>query len=368
MSAAGSAVRSTRHVWLAMAVLAVLIGVVATLHAVTPARSRVAGPHPQHPHLRHRRLMVARATGASWPPALGVYAGPGAAGAAQAFNEQVGGSVTYALDFLDSSSWATISDPQWTIRQWSASPFRMMFAVPMLPDSGATLASGATGAYDPNFLGLATHLIATGDGNAVLMIGWDPLQSGLTWQVATRGQAAEYVSYFRHIVATMRAVPGANFLFEWNGGGPKSGMAPSAVYPGDGYVDLIATNVFDELTAPPKGSRWNTVATQAYGPDWYSQLATDHDKPLVLAEWGLVPSTTPGGGGDDPAFVHDFMQWCGGHRVALVITWDYGSWAISSGAFPASEAALASGAASGSWSSTLGSLSPTPLAGVTAGT
>jgi hypothetical protein len=279
---------------------------------------------------------------ATWTPAFGVYAGPDAVTAAQAFTVAMGGSVSSALDFLPSTSWESIADPQWTIQRWQLSPFHMIYGVPMLPDSGASLATGATGAYDPFFVSLATHLVAAGEGGAVLMLGWDPLQPGPAWQVQGAGEAADYVRYWRHIVTSVRAVPGAHFTFEWDGGTPiGSPLAPSAVYPGDAYVDLIATNAFDQVPAPTTGPRWDAISQDTNGPDWFAAYAADHHKPLVIGEWGLEPGTAPGGGGDDGTFVRDLMRWSAANRVALLVTWDYGAWSVTSGAFPSAQAAFA---------------------------
>jgi hypothetical protein len=279
---------------------------------------------------------------APWRPALGVYAGPDAVAAAQAFGRAVGGPVTDALDFLPSSNWGSIADPQWTIDRWQGSPFHMIYGVPMLPDTGASLATGATGAYDLVFASLATHLVAAGQSNATLMIGWDPLQPGTTWQVQGEAEAAEYIAYWRHIVASVRAVPGAQFTFEWDGGTPiGSPLAPSAAYPGNAYVSLIATNAFDQVVGPTAGPRWAAIAEATNGPDWFAEFAADHHKPLVVGEWGLEPVTAPGGGGDDGAFVTDLMAWCAANRVALVVTWDYGAWSVTSGSFPSAQATLA---------------------------
>jgi hypothetical protein len=291
-------------------------------------------------HHHAARKKATHRTARLWAPAVGVYAGPAQIAAAQAFDVQKRGSVPYALDFIASTSWKTISDPQWTVQQWKKSKFHMIFGVPMLPDSGGSLAAGASGAYDSDFLNLATMLVANGEGNAILMIGWNPLQPGTSWQVSTKAQAAEYIKYWRHIVGTIHGVHGANFLFEWNGGTNVGSLSAMTVYPGDPYVNLIATNAFDQVTNPNGGSRWLAVAQAFDGPDWFAKFAADHHKALVIAEWGLVPYSSPGGGGDDVAFVQDFLKWCQANHVALAVTWDFGTWQMMSPSFPASDAAL----------------------------
>jgi hypothetical protein len=323
---------------IAAGVLAASVGAV----LLSEAPNSPAASHQSTVHRPPPARPTSRPADPPWSPAFGVYAGPDAVAAAQSFAVTMGASITYALDFLPSSSWGSIGDPEWTISRWQGSPFHMIFGVPMLPDTGASLAIGATGAYDLTFASLATHLVSAGEGNAVLMIGWDPLQPGPAWQVQGAAEAADYVDYWRHIVTSVRAVPGAHFTFEWDGGSPfGSTLAPSTVYPGDAYVNLIATNAFDQVTSPTAGPRWDAVAQDTNGPDWFADFAADHHKPLVIGEWGLEPTTAPGGGGDDTSFVQDLMRWCATNRVALVVTWDYGTWSVTSGSFPSAAATFA---------------------------
>ncbi len=276
-----------------------------------------------------------------WVPAIGVYAGPGGLAQAQTFNQALGGNVDYALDFVDDGSWNSIADPYWTLANWSGTPFHMIFGIPMLPVDGSTLAAGAAGDYNLAFVSLATQLIAAGQGNAILMLGWDPMQSVTPWAVHSSTQASQYVAYWHQIVNSIRSVPGAHFSFEWDGGTPAPSVALESVYPGDNYVNLVATNVFDRLWSPSNGSRWAALLSNRYGPSWFAQFAQAHHKPLVIGEWGLVTaSSSTGGGGDDAPFVHQLLSWCAANQVALAVTWDYGTWGIASGAFPAAQSAL----------------------------
>ena len=56
----------------------------------------------------------------------------------------------------------------------------------------------------------------TGEGDAILRLGWEFNGTWYPWSVTNRTDAAHFVGYFRHIVSTMRAVPGADFRFVWN--------------------------------------------------------------------------------------------------------------------------------------------------------
>jgi len=287
--------------------------------------------------VQHRRRAAApRSASALARPTvpLGVYAGPGLVAAASAFRAEVGTSVPYAFDYLDGTSWQTIAEPTWFLQRWDGSGFKMIWGVPMLPSiGGATMAAGAAGQYNRYFSQLAQLLVADGQGSSLIALGWDPNDASVPWAVTNPAAARLYVAYWRQVVTAMRLVPGQQFLFVWDDAA-GSGVAPSAAYPGDAYVDLVATDAFDVglgLTNPS----WSELAMSAYGPDWFATFAAQHHKPLMVAKWGVVP-TSASGGGDDPSFVRQFLTWAAQNHLFAAVVWDDGSWAIAGGSFPRS--------------------------------
>jgi hypothetical protein len=282
---------------------------------------------------------VAAPTPTSVP--LGVYGGPGGVSAVRSLGEAIGTTVSYALDYFSDFSWETVTDPIWALTQWSRSGDRMIWGVPMLPASGASLAQGAAGQYDSHFVALARTLVSSGQGSSTLMLGFDPDQLSNPWSVSTAADAAAYVTYWQRIVTAMRQVPGAAFSFEWTlaGTGP---IPPTALYPGGAYVDAVATGVTDTVTAPvATTARWAAISGAPTGPQWFATFAAAHEKPLSIVSLILAPATTPGGGGDDPLFVQQLFAWAAQHQVAIVVVWDFGPSAVAGGAFPASLDALA---------------------------
>ena len=269
---------------------------------------------------------------------LGVYAGPGAPVAATAFSADAGAPVPYAFDYIDGSTWQSISDPMWLLQQWSGSDFRMIWGVEMLPATGATLAAGATGAYDAYFSQLAYTFVQNGQASSVIMLGWDPEDPTLPWAATSKTAAADYVSYWRQIVTSMRSVPGEQFQFAWDSAAGSDPVLPPALYPGNGYVDIVATDAFDVGT-PVTSSGWGAYAAEPYGPDWFSNFANSHHKQLMIAKWGLAPRSDSGGG-DNPTYVSQFLRWADGRHLFAAITWDYGSWAVTGGSFPQAAAEL----------------------------
>src|ERR1700722_10065270 len=211
---------------------------------------------------------------------LGVYAGAGSPAAAAVFAANTGTTVHYALDYFDDANWSTISDPSWFLSRWAGTNFQMIFGVPMLPKTGASLAAGARGDYNGLFATLARVLIDNGQASAILMPGWDPEDTSYPWAVSTTSEAEQYVAEFNQIVATMRAVPGAQFQFVWDASSSSNKIEPSALYPGDGVVNVIATSAFDIGTGPA-AQHWTDVAEIPYGINWFDSFAVQHDKPFM---------------------------------------------------------------------------------------
>ncbi len=327
----------------------VLVRVVweSTLNTATPATSSTApsptttaAPHPTNPAHKTPKPTV---SGTTVP--LGVYAGPGAVAAASTFSVAAGAPVPYAFDYLDGTSWSTIESPAWFLQRWNGTGFQMMWGVPMLPyTGGATLAAGAAGAYNSYFTELAQVLVDGGQGSSLIVLGWDPGDPAVPWAATTPATAQQYVAYWRAVVTAMRSVPDQQFLFVWDAAAGY-GVLPSALYPGNAYVDVVATDAFD-VGLGLVGPSWSELASAAYGPDWFGAFADQHKKLFMIAKWGVVPAAASGGG-DDPGFVSQFLRWADTQNLLAAVVWDDGSWALTNGSFPRSAAMLHTVAAAG---------------------
>lgn len=239
-----------------------------------------------------------------------------------AFGQWRGRPVELIQEFLPGGSWADIEMPNWLPWPWNQLPNRpqMSLGVPLLPSDTETLAIGATGGYNSHFTALATNLVAAKMSDSVLRLGWE--MNGNWFRHSAIGKEADFIAYWRQIVTTMRAVPGANFDFCFN---PTLGAGtwqarPDTMYPGDAYVDSIGLDVYDSIwgnsTATPQ-DRWVKVQAGVYGLDWWANFATAHNKPLCFPEWGCVDkaSASGGGGGDNPLFVTSFLAWMKANNV-----------------------------------------------------
>jgi Glycosyl hydrolase family 26 len=276
---------------------------------------------------------------------FGVYVGAGNPARVQEFGAWVGREPTVVLDYLDDSSWATLENPAWSANAWSRSGYRVVYSVSLIPKTGGSIEAGAVGAYNVHFRRLAETLVRHGQGNAVLRLGWELNGAWTPWS-AQRNPAA-FAAYWRQIVTTMRAVPGAHFEFDWC---VAIGHFPAveAAYPGDAYVDYVGMDVYDtwwsEADRTDVERRWQRMRTQPVGLDWHRAFARAHNKPMTFPEWGLWNRPDGHGGGDNPYFLQKMHEWIADNEVAYHMYFEFdapdGRHRLTTGQFPRGAAAF----------------------------
>jgi len=283
---------------------------------------------------------------------LGVYLGAGCTGAqlVPQYEAWLGRPVDQVLDFFAYATWTDlINETNWAARCWAQPGLnkRMVFAVPMVPSDGvSTLAQGAAGAYDQYFQQVGTLLVQNGFANATLRIGWEFNGGWYPW--SAKPDPTDWVTFWRRIVADFRAVPGAQFKFDWNPNWGQDQIAPSTVYPGDDVVDYIGMDMYNQdwgpnnsiVTSPQQ--RWKDYTTDSYGLNWLATFAAQHNKPISFPEWGTGTRPDGYGGGDDPYFIQQMAAWMQSNNVAYADYFDYNeqgdsiSCKLSGGQFPQS--------------------------------
>ena len=235
-----------------------------------------------------------------------------------AFEAWLGCRVEYVIDYSARNSWADIEDPSYLHRAWSGEGRRLVLGIAMLPeeDDSATMAAGAAGEYDVHYKTLAERLVADGEQDAILRVGWEFNLSESRW--FTRNEA-DFKTYWRNIAVVMDSVPGSKFNFDWNVNNGRGPVDARSYYPGDDVVDIIGVDAYDVAgNAYPYPNTCDDpcrIARQTKAWDeeifggrnglasWQS-FAAEHRKPMSLPEWGLWARPDGTGGGNDPAFVH----------------------------------------------------------------
>ncbi|GAB3272508.1 glycosyl hydrolase [Kineosporia babensis] len=242
----------------------------------------------------------------------------------EAYQQWLGADVEYVVDFSARGSWDNIASPQYLLDEWKDTPYRLVYAVPMLPsdDDTVSVQAGAAGDYNSYFQTLAQNLVANGQEDAILRVGWEfNLES---WKWAT-DDTESWKAFYRNIVESMRSVEGANFEFDWNvNGGPNKYDAVD-YYPGDDVVDYVGVDAYDVSGAAypypencdgpcyvaAQKKAWDvSVYGGERGLEFWSQFAKEHGKPLTLPEWGVWARPDGIGGHDNPDYIqrmYDFI-------------------------------------------------------------
>lgn len=262
--------------------------------------------------------------------ASGVYPGPCQVGRARQFAASRERSNSVIVDTLDMRTFATMADPRWWTGCWGAGA-PMVYGVAMIPEhSGATLSAGAVGAYDRYYLLLAQRLVAGGQGDVWLRLGWEFNGDWYGWRAS--GSPGTFAAYYRRIVDVMRTVSGAHFRYVWNPSLGAAAFPAERAWPGNSYVDAIGLDVYDACWAQgtypvPSGASpaqadvrrqqaWSGYLHEDHGLNFWAGYAAEHGVPLALPEWGLV-SAGLHGGGDSPTFIDSIHAWAVSHHVVF---------------------------------------------------
>ena len=128
-------------------------------------------------------------------------------------------------------------------------------------------------------------------------VGWfgpGDFKDPSTWQGPETFKKA-----WRYVVDRVRARGATNVLwvFQPNNYSDPPGFITwnqmAAYYPGSKYVDWLALSVYGKQTAGTEDDKWCPFRPLLEWP--YRQLcAIDPDKPVMLAEWGVMESHAPG--------------------------------------------------------------------------
>ena len=199
----------------------------------------------------------------------------------------------------------------------------------------AALAAAAAGTDNQRFYQLGELLVRDGLSDTIINLSREMNGSWYEWSErhARPAQPDAFILAWRHVVTTMRSVPGEHFKFLWAIYPHQATVAEC--WPGSAYVDYVGTDIFDwyggpHYTYPHTASgaldwalHWRQTLTAIPGGlDWMARFSKLTGKPIIIPEWGLDFHTF--GGKDDTYFltrmtawlrVHDAvgLYWVGGH-------------------------------------------------------
>jgi hypothetical protein len=223
------------------------------------------------------------------------------------------------------------------LSSWSGTSDQMVIGVPMVALNGSgrpenTLAQGAAGNENANFVAIAKNLVALGFGSAILRPGWEFDGPWFPWTVQNNADATNFATYWQNIVTAMQSVPGANFTFLWGPAGFQTlSWNINNAYPGHAYVDYVSLDVYDwswnpavvpsrhpdnSATVAQSKTLFNEDLTDPEGLNWLVSFAHVHNNQIAIPEWAVVSRTDGHGLGDDPTFVNDMYNWFIKNHVA----------------------------------------------------
>ncbi len=258
---------------------------------------------------------------------LGAFLGSGGEGveAIGHFQRWLDSPVDVGHTYLPGDSWHDIEGAPGVLEPWlawkRANPGKLLVLnLPMLPrneggveddEVSALLEEGAEGANDQHFRELATRLATGGAADAIIVPGWE--MNGATYTSRCAPNPIKWTAYWRRIVTTMRAVPGAKFRFDFTATRGLDAIPWPRCYPGDDVVDIIGSDTYDQ----PEGADFDHFVQEPYGLGEQARFATVHNKPMSFPEWGMFRNS------DDPDFVRGMHDWISTHPVAYQTITDY---------------------------------------------
>jgi hypothetical protein len=154
--------------------------------------------------------------------------------------------------------------------------------------SASNLQSVISGAHDGAYRYLADALVQGRYPQAIIRLGWEFDGDWMPWE-ATHNPGL-YIAAFRHVHDLFASVS-PSFRFDWTGAAGVTFDGTEA-YPGDGYVDIIGEDIYDQ------GQNITTQLTSR------QQFAVAHSKQVSFGEWGLTNKP-----GDDPGFIQAMYNW-----------------------------------------------------------
>ena len=288
----------------------------------SPGQTVVApAPEPASPTSRAASAPhVDRACAGAGQSAVGVFRETSPA-ELDTFERWLGCRVDYAVDFSARDTWADIEVPSYLLDAWKGQPRRLVLGVAMLPEpSDDTIERGARGDYDVHYQRLARELVAGGQHDAILRVGWEFNLPGSRWFTSNHNA---FSTYWRRIVESMRSQPGSAFQFDWNVNNGNGSVDATNYYPGDDVVDYIGVDAYDVTSkaypyedqcdaacrAAAQDKAWNLgTFGGTRSLSFWSAFARQHNKPMSLPEWGLWNSADRIGGADNPAYIRRMHQ------------------------------------------------------------
>ncbi|MEU2423250.1 glycosyl hydrolase [Streptomyces sp. NPDC007851] len=271
------------------------------------------------------------------PPAFGAFLDSGPLGVARMvqLSGWLGGTeLKVAHTYLPGDRWSDIEGAPGFLDVWAhwrreKADRMLVLNVPMqehnedgLGDDEvrSLLRQGAAGEFDQHFRALAERLVELRVPDTVIVLGWE--MNGITYTHRCGPDPEAWKKYWNRIVATMRAVPGQKFRFDFTPSRGRDAVPWTECYPGDRTVDVIGMDAYDQ----PSGLSFDEQVREPYGLQQHVDFAKAHGKPVSYPEWGLFRN------GDNAEYMRRMLAWMDEHKPLYNTVTDYcphGVWQCS---------------------------------------
>ncbi|TXR56487.1 glycosyl hydrolase [Quadrisphaera setariae] len=188
-----------------------------------------------------------------------------------------------------------------------------------MKDEGETWADAAAGAYDDRWRESLTRLRDVWGGRqATCYVRFAHEMNGdwYPWKVVSDDVAAFKTAWGRYRAIQQSVFPASKLVLCFNRESSKSGYDWRELYPGDGQVDVMGVDYYNQFGAVETAEQWDASMTSkdAFGAPKGLQGHLDFAKevglPLAVSEWSGNADE-----GDYPVFVqkmHEFFSRNGG--------------------------------------------------------
>ncbi|MFO1242482.1 MAG: glycosyl hydrolase [Rickettsiales bacterium] len=225
-----------------------------------------------------------------------------------------------------SGGWSNFvgSNKQWarTVAASNSNPNMMiLLSLSFIPQEegarGAGLSKCAAGLFNDYFKAFGSSMKAQGVTSMIIRPGWEFTLQGWPW--GTNNVLEKSVAYrgcFRNFVASVQAVyPENKFIYEWNFHQDGKPEAIQAAWPGNEFVDVVATDVYDAFYSSDAACRasgdcrWERRTQPVLNK--LKSFADSVGKPIGISEWAIWSSLPPDtrGGGDNATFIRNLCTW-----------------------------------------------------------
>lgn len=186
---------------------------------------------------------------------------------------------------------------------------------------GGSWTDAAAGAYDAQYVAIGQTIAAkrpAGKGKVVVRLAWEfnginPNGTGWFYHVGVNQNGtpkAGFLDGWRRAVTKLREGAGDRIVISWCPAMSTNSQAQlEALYPGDGYVDVVAGDTYDAWVNAPGGFQTQAAWLSQTGVGALFAWAKARGKLFALDEWGGHDTGEGNDGGDNPQFQTIVYGW-----------------------------------------------------------